>query len=79
MASINVRAHIIASSKDISLSTTNGVGRSVNLKGIIVADACGEPTTSSRAASESGTMNPGLENVSKLALEKACFLDYEDA
>jgi hypothetical protein len=52
MASINVRAHIIASSKDISLSTANGVARSVNLKGIIVADANG--------ASESGTMNPGL-------------------
>jgi hypothetical protein len=71
MASINVRAHIIASSKDISLSTANGVARSVNLKGIIVADANG--------ASESGTMNPGLKNVPKLALEKACFLDYEDA
>jgi hypothetical protein len=28
---------MIASSKNISLSTMNGIGRSVNLKGIIVA------------------------------------------
>jgi hypothetical protein len=36
-ASIDVRAHMITSSQNISLSTTNGIGRSVNLKGIIVA------------------------------------------
>src|SRR4029450_2295338 len=35
--SIDARAHMIASSKNISLSTMNGIGRSVNLKGIIVA------------------------------------------
>jgi len=34
---IDVRAHMIASSKNILLSTRNGIGRSVNLKGIIVA------------------------------------------
>src|SRR5262245_45464328 len=36
MSSINVRAHIIVSSKNISPSTTNGVARSINLKGNIV-------------------------------------------
>ena len=35
--SIDVRAHMIASSKNISLSTRNGIGGSINLKGIIVA------------------------------------------
>jgi len=42
MTSANVREHIIASSKNISLSTTNGVGRSVRSKVNIVADPRGK-------------------------------------
>jgi hypothetical protein len=39
MASINVKAHMIASSNNILLLTSDGFRRSVNLEGIVVARA----------------------------------------